>query len=69
MSPDTPEKAAQYDHPDGSTEVVFAVEDGRVLTVREYPDIERFRAAIADATHAGSHEGVADLPGVEAFEE
>ena len=62
-----PEKADLYRHPDGTTEIVFAVEDGTVLTFREYRDEESFRRATADATYEGTHEGVANLPGVEAF--
>lgn len=64
-----PRRADSYEHPDGTREVVFHVEDGRVLTVREYPDREAFRAGVAGATYAGQHAGVADLPGVEAFRE
>lgn len=60
-------KAAEYRHDDGSVEIVFAVEDGRVLTVREYPDEAAFGDAVSTATYVGRHEGVADLPGVEAF--
>ena len=62
-----PEKADLYRHPDGTTEIVFAVEDGTVLTFREYRDAESFRRATAEATHEGSHEGVRDLPDAEAF--
>ncbi len=71
MSPDDaddgPRRADSYEHPDGTREVVFHVADDRVLTVREYPDREAFREGVADAADAGRHEGVADLPGVEAF--
>lgn len=68
MTDDTePAKGSQYRHGDGTVEVVFAVEDERVLVVREYPTIDAFENAIADATDAGIHEQVADLPGVEAF--
>ena len=64
-----PSKADQYEHLDGVTEVVVAVEDGRVLTVKEYPTVEKFETAVGPATYAGRHEGVAALPGVEAFRE
>ena len=60
-------EAAEYKREDGSSEIVFAVEDGRVLTVREYPDEETFEAAVESATYVGRHEAVADLPDVEAF--
>lgn len=69
---DTPEsvsEAAEYRHDDGPTEIVFAVDDGRVLTVREYPDESTFEDAIAAATYVGQHEGVAELPDVEAFQD
>lgn len=71
MSPDdsTPEKADQYEYPDGTVEVVFAVEEGRVLTIREYPDAERFARSTDAATYVGTHAGVGDLPGPEAFRE
>lgn len=54
-------EADAYRHPDGTTEVVFALEEGRVLTVREYPDAERFESAVDGATYQGRHEGVASL--------
>lgn len=64
---DSPKKAAEYRHDDGSAEIVFAVDDGRVLTVREYPDEPTFERATESAAYVGQHEGVSDLPGVEAF--
>ncbi|VTT88136.1 hypothetical protein DM2_1470 [Halorubrum sp. DM2] len=64
---DSARKAAEYRHDDGSVEIVFAVDGGRVLTVREYPDEETFEAATEGAEYTGQHEGVSDLPGVEAF--
>lgn len=64
---DSAKKAAEYRHDDGSVEIVFAVDDGRVLTVREYPDEATFDGATASAAYVGQHEGVSDLPGVEAF--
>jgi len=60
-------EAAEYQHDDGSAEIVFALENGRVLTVREYPDEAAFRDAVETATYVGHHDGVADLPGIEAF--
>ena len=68
-SGDSARKAAEYRHDDGSVEIVFAVDDGRVLTVREYPDEETFESETESAAYVGQHEGVSDLPGVEAFEE
>lgn len=63
----SPAKADHYRHEDGTDEIVFAVEEGRVLTIREYPDTVAFERAISEAEHVGTHEGVAGLPGVEAF--
>ncbi|WP_276279158.1 hypothetical protein [Halorussus caseinilyticus] len=63
-----PEKADHYRHGGGTDEIVFAVEDGRVLAIREYPTVAAFERAVGDAEFVGVHEGVADLPGVEAFE-
>lgn len=60
-------KAAKYQHDDGSVEIVFATEEGRVLTVREYPDDESFEAVIDSATYEGQHAGVAELSPVEEF--
>lgn len=59
--------AAEYHHDDGAVEIVFATEEGRVLTIREYPDRETFGDATEAATYVGDHDGVADLPGIEAF--
>jgi hypothetical protein len=64
-----PQKADHYRHRDGTDEIVFAVEEGHVLSVREYGSVDDFERAVADAEHVGTHEGVADLPGVEAFED
>lgn len=57
----------QYRYPDGTIEVVFAVEDGTVLTVREYPEQELFDAAVADARQEGILEEVANLPDADTF--
>lgn len=59
--PDEPTKADTYRHGD-ALEVVFAVEDGRVLTVREYPTVETFEDAVAGATYTGTHDDVASIP-------
>ena len=63
-----PEKSDWYRHGDVD-EIVFAVADGRVLTVREYPSFERFTAATKDAQHLGTHPEVADLPDPEVFQD
>ena len=62
-------KADEYRHPDGTVEVIFAIEGDRVLTVREYPERERFREAVSAATSVGTNEAVESLPGVEAFQD
>ena len=64
-----PQKADHYRHRDGTDEIVFAVEEGHVLSVREYGSVNDFERTVADAKRVGTHEGVADLPGVEAFED
>jgi hypothetical protein len=64
-----PKKADHYRHRDDTDEIVFAVENGHVLAIREYRSVEDFRNAVSDAEYVGTHEGVADLPGVEAFAE
>jgi hypothetical protein len=68
-SPPDVEKADQYRHDDGSVEIVFAVEEGRVLSVREYPSEQRFADAVSDAEYAGTHEEMLQLPPVEAFQD
>ena len=65
----SPKKADHYRYDDGTDEIVFAVEEGRVLTISEYPDVDAFERAVADAEYVGTHEGVAGMPGVEAFGE
>lgn len=62
-----PEKADQYQYPDSVTEVVFAVEEGRVLTFREYPDVETFERTVEAGEYVGVNRGVEELPGIEAF--
>lgn len=57
-------KADQYRHTDGTTEVVYALEGGEVLTIREYQSVDAFERRVADAEYLGEHPGVADLPGV-----
>ncbi|WP_162224466.1 hypothetical protein [Halorussus amylolyticus] len=69
MRPDELRRADHFRHDDDTDEIVFAVEDGRVLAIREYPSVEAFEAAVEDAEYVGTHEGIAELPGVEAFEE
>lgn len=63
----SPTKGDEYSHRDGTTEVVFMTEDGRVLTFREYPDTDSFDAAVSDATYRGVNADVASLPEPAAF--
>jgi hypothetical protein len=63
------ERGRSYEHDDGTVEVVFATEDGRVLTVREYPTADACLRVLADADYRGTNEQVLELPDVEAFEE
>lgn len=70
MTEDVPshlEKGRKYRYENGTVEVVFATEDGHVLTVREYPSTEGFEEAVENASDIGTHQPIADLPGVEAF--
>lgn len=60
-SPSGIEKGDHYQHADGTTELVYAVEDGTVLTVREYPDADNFKRAVGQADYVGVHFGVASL--------
>lgn len=66
---DVPAKSDWYRHDESIEEIVFATEDGTVMTIREYPDTDCFTDAIEGATYLGSHPEVADLPDVEAFSE
>jgi hypothetical protein len=68
MTADAPERGDQFRHPDGTYEVVFHVEDDRVLTVREYPTDEAYRDATGEAAFEGVNEDVLDLPGPNTFE-
>lgn len=62
-----PEKADQYQFLDSITEVVFTIEDGRVLTFREYPNEEAFQRAVETGEYQGVNQAVKDLPSLEAF--
>jgi hypothetical protein len=62
-----PQKGDQYVHADGTTEVVFLTEDGRVLTFREYPSVDTFRDGVASAAYRGINDDVVSLPGPAAF--
>ena len=59
--PESPSKADTYQHDSETLEVVFAREGERILTVREYPNVEAFEAAVSDATYTGEHDAVVSL--------
>jgi hypothetical protein len=63
---DDPDPADQYRYSDGTVEIVLAVEDDRILTLKEYPDDESFEAAVGDGEFLGTNPAVASLPDVEA---
>lgn len=59
------QKGDQYRHENGMIETVFAVAEGRILTVHEYPSIDAFEESISNAEYVGIHSDVADLPDVD----
>lgn len=67
-SREDPVKGDEYVLPDGSTEIVFLVEDGRVLTVSEYESIDAFEDSVSTGRYVGTREEVATMPGVEAVD-
>lgn len=66
--PEDTSKGDEYRHTDGTREVVFALADGRILTVKEYSGAEAFADGLADATYVGVDDTVADLPDASAFD-
>lgn len=67
MSDETPVEGDEYTHSDGTTEIVYLTEDGRVLTLREYPSTRTFQDTVETAAYRGINDAVAALPGREAF--
>lgn len=67
--PDELFRGAKFVFDDETTEVVFELADGRVLTVREYPTRTSFERAVADAAFDGTHAGIASLPDVDTFQD
>lgn len=59
----TPSKGDEYIHPSGVHEVVYAVVDGRILTVREYGDSAMFRMHNSEANYQGKNKMAIELPG------
>jgi hypothetical protein len=64
--PTAPSESDWYRH-DDVDEIVFAVDDGHILTVREYPSFERFRDEVRQATYVGTHADVDNIPDVDEF--
>ena len=64
---DAPAKGDEYALPDGSTEVVFHVEDGHVLTVREYASVDAFERSVSRGRYMGTREDVLSLPDADEF--
>lgn len=64
-----PHEGDEYSHEDGTTEIVFMTEDGRVLTFREYPDVASFERSVSAATYRGVNDDVASLPPASAFDD
>lgn len=58
---DRPHEGTEYHHEDGTVEVVVTVSDGRVLTLREYPDSDAFERAISDVERSGTNPLVAEI--------
>lgn len=67
VTQNSPAKGDAYSHPDGTDEVVFAVEAGTVLTFREYPDVETFTRETERATYRGRDSAVESLPSPQAI--
>jgi hypothetical protein len=54
-------RGRQYRYDDGVAEAVVANEEGRVLSVREYPDEEQFREAVSGAVTTEFNEVLANI--------
>lgn len=67
MNDDTPVEGDEYSHSDGTTEIVYLTEDGRVLTLREYPSTRAFQKTVDAAAYRGINDDVAALPSRETF--
>lgn len=62
-----PAQGDEYHHADGTVEIVFAVEAGRVLTVKEYPNTDSFVGGTSNAKYKGLNQDIIDLPPAETF--
>lgn len=65
--PESPAKGDEYALPDGPTEIVFLIEDGHVLTVREYESVDAFEETVSRGRYLGTREDVLSLPDAEEF--
>jgi hypothetical protein len=66
---EAPAKGDEYALPNGSTEIVFHVEDGHVLTVREYESVDAFEASVSQGRYMGTREEVLSIPDPDEFAE
>lgn len=64
---ESPAKGDEYALPNGSTEIVFHVEDGHVLTVREYESVDAFEESVSKGRYTGTREDVLSIPDAEEF--
>jgi hypothetical protein len=64
---ESPAKGDEYALPNGSTEIVFHVEDGHVLTVREYESVDAFEETVSQGRYMGTREDVLAIPEPEEF--
>ena len=56
-----PHEGVEYHYEDGTVEVVVTVSDGRVLTLREYPDEDAFDQATTTADQRGTNPLIEEL--------
>lgn len=56
-----PHEGEEYQYEDGTVEVVFAVTEGRILTVREYAEVDDFWETVKGADPRGLNPLVKDL--------
>jgi hypothetical protein len=64
---ESPAKGDEYALPNGSTEIVFHVEDGHVLTVREYENVDVFEESVSRGRYLGTREDVLSIPDADEF--
>jgi hypothetical protein len=64
---ETPAKGDEYALPNGSTEIVFHVEGGHVLTVREYESVDAFEESVSRGRYLGTREDVLSIPDADEF--